>query len=201
MNERTRYESERGQGEGRRLANVTARIAQWAQRVAPGAVNGAWQLIGTLNDAIRAGQYDLGMPFIYSRTIEVTSGESTPLIVPVKKYGVIQTFVPVVTNITDPRADLRIEAGITRIEIGAQTFYEAQEGTLFRPTDVFSTGFANIGHGTALPEDYFGFLRRIPVAQGDVINVTFRNFGADTYQCGLVVVQYGMLPPALVNAG
>lgn len=202
MNERTRFQEERGQGVGRRVKQLTAQVKEWARSSSPGFIGAAWQLVGTLNDSIRSGQYDLGMPYIYTRCIDVLPGETTPLSIPCKKYGVIQSMTPLVTNLENAPQDIRLEAGVTRIEIGAQTFFEAQDNTLFRPTSVFTTGFVPSVAGNGQPQDFFGFLRRIPIAQGDDINVLVRNFSAnDTYQIGLAVVQYGMLPPNLVNAG
>ncbi len=202
MNERTRYQQERGQPIRSAVGALSAQLAQWAQGATPRFVGAAWQLVGTLNDSIRSGQYDLGMPFIYTRTVEVAPGAQIPLTVPVKKYGVIQTMIPMATNITVAAQDNRLEAGLTRIEIGAQTFFEVQDNTLFRPTERFTTGMVPTIGSNGMPQDFFGFLRRIPVAQGDVINCLTRNFSqTDTYQIGLAVVQYGMLPPNPVNVG
>lgn len=203
MNEQTRFQEERAPGRGRRLlAKVSAKVAQWGAQASPRFVAQAWNLVGTLNDSIRSGQYDLGMPFIYTRTIDVLPGEESPLSIPVKKYGVIQAVIPLTSNITVARADVRIEGGVTRIEIGAQTFFEAQSNTLFRPSEVFTTGFVPSVAGNGTPGDFFGFLRRIPVAQGDDIECLCKNFSTtDTYQIGVAVVQYGMLPPNLVNEG
>lgn len=199
MNEKTRFEEERGIRPGGRLQKLSAELGQWAQKVGAPAVAQAWRLVGTLTDAIRAGQYDLGMPYIYTKTLELGPGEDKPLLINVRKYGVIQDFIPMVSNISNPRVDLRIQAGITRVEIGAQTFYISEENTLFRPSEVFTTGFVPVVNGTLMPQNFFGFLRRVPIAQGDTIQAIFKNFGTDTYQVGLTVVQYGMLPPNLVN--
>lgn len=200
MNEQTRFEQERGVQPGRRLAKVTAEIAQWAQKVSAPAVTQAWRLVGSLNDAIRAGQYDLGMPYLYQKTLELLPGEDKPLLINVRKYGVIQDFIPMVSNIENTPTDRRLEAGVTRVEIGAQTFFISEENTLFRPTEIFASGFVPQNGGGNMPQNFFGFLRRIPIAQGDTIQVICKNFSTnDTYQVGITVVQYGMLPPNLVN--
>lgn len=202
MNEQTRYARERSHDARRPLKPVTAKLAEWAQGSSNIFVNQAWRLVGTLADAIRSGQYDLGMPFTYSKSIELTPGETNVLVLNVKKFGVIQHMTPVVSNITEPTSDQDINAGITRIQIGAQTFWEAQDGTLIRPAQVMASGFIPNIQGVRSPSDTLGYLRRIPVAQGDVIECDVRNFSAaDNYQVSLVVTQYGMMPPALVNQG
>ena len=193
----TNYEKARVMAARRPLGLVSAKLQQWARHVAPTFVDEAWRLVGTLRDAIRAGQYDLGIPFIYQKTVEVLPGASVPLILNVKKFGVISHLVPVATNISGPIfPDFRIRGGVTRIQIGAQTIFEAQDGTLFQPSQVYTTGFTPVALGAPSPQDEQGFLRRIPVAQGDVIEVQCRNFSTtDTFQVGLVVTQYGMIPP------
>ncbi len=181
---------------------VTAELEMWARTIAPGFVEQAWNLVGTLRDAIRAGQYDLGIPFMYQKSIELLPNTSAPFVLNCKKFGVISHMTPFVTNVLGSGgADIRLNAGITNVSVGAQVIFEAQNGSLFRPTEVFSTGWANVAGGAPAPADEQGYLRRIPVAQGDVINVEARNFSTtDTMQVGLMVTQYGMIPPEALNA-
>lgn len=203
MNEQTRYARERSHDARRPLKPLTARIAAWAQAASNPFVAQAWALVGTLADAIRAGQYDLGMPFSYSKSVTLLPNQrGSVLILNVKKFGVIQHMTPVVSNITTPTVDQDILAGITRIQIGAQTFWESQDGTLIIPAQVMASGFIPNTQGVRSPSDTLGYLRRIPVAQGDVIECDVTNNSpTDTYQVSLVVTQYGMMPPALVNEG
>ena len=117
----------------------------------------------------------------------------------VKKFGVISHMAPFVSNLSGGM-DSRLNAGVTRIQIGAQTIFEAQDGTLFRPSEIFATGFLPVAGGFGLPADEQGYLRRIPVAQGDVVEVEIRNFSTlDTFQVGLLITQYGMVPPQALN--
>lgn len=203
MNEQTRYARERSRDARRPLEQITAKVARWAQDSSNGFVSQAWQLVGTLADSIRAGQYDVGMPFTYSKSITLLPNQRGSLLVlNVKKFGVIQHMTPIVSNITIPTVDQDILAGITRIQIGAQTFWEAQDGTLIIPAQVMASGFIPNTQGVRSPADTLGYLRRIPVAQGDVIECDVSNNSpTDTYQVSLVVTQYGMMPPALVNQG
>ncbi len=192
----TQFEKVRVASARRPLHLLTAKLEQWGRQVAPAFINEAWKLVGTLRDAIRVGQYDLGIPFSYQKSAELLPGTSQPLILNVKKFGVISHMVPFATNISPGLADPRLNAGVTRIQIGAQTIYEAQDSTLFRPSEAFVTGFVPVAGGFGLPADEQGYLRRIPVAQGDVIECEIRNFSAtDTFQIGLMVTQYGMIPP------
>jgi hypothetical protein len=192
----TQFEKVRVAAARRPMHLLTAKLEQWGRQVAPGFINEAWKLVGTLRDAIRVGQYDLGIPFMYQKTAELLPETSVPLIINVKKFGVISHMMPLVTNITPGAGDFRLNAGITRIQIGGQTIFEAQDGTLFRPTEVFTTGFTPVAGGFGSPADQQGYLRRIPVAQGDVIEVQLRNFSTtDSMQIGLMVTQYGMIPP------
>lgn len=200
MDEQTRYAQERSQGARRPLQKLTTKVAQWAQGSSNKFVGQAWNLVGVLADAIRSGQYDLGVPFIYSKTMTLAGGTSDVLTLNVKKFGVIQHIIPVVSNSDAAATDPVMLAGVTRIEIGAQTFWEQQDGTLITPSITpgrYAAGFAPVVGGVSQPGSHLGFLRRIPVAQGDVIEAEVRNIGSDDYQVGLVVVQYGMLPPAL----
>lgn len=192
----TQFEKVRVASARRPMHLLGAQLEQWIRKVSPGFVEEAWKLVGTLRDAIRVGQYDLGIPFTYQRSAELLPLSSQPLVLNVKKFGVISHMVPFVSNITANTPDARLNAGVTRIQIGAQTIYEAQDGTLFRPSEVFATGFVPVAGGFGLPADEQGYLRRIPVAQGDVIEVEIRNFSqTDTFQVGLLVTQYGMIPP------
>ncbi|HDZ21910.1 hypothetical protein LCGC14_0784460 [marine sediment metagenome] len=197
----TQFEKVRVATARRPMHLLTAKLEQWGRQVAPAFINEAWKLVGTLRDAIRVGQYDLGIPFVYQKSAEVGPETSVPLVLNVKKFGVISHMTPFVTNIEGGGgSDVRLNAGVVRIQIGAQTIYEAQNGTLFRPSEVFATGFIPVAGGFGSPADEQGYLRRIPVAQGDVIEVEIRNFSTtDTFQIGLQVTQYGMIPPQALN--
>ncbi len=198
------FEKVRVQSARAPLELIAAGLEKWAKVVSPNFIDQAWRLVGTLRDAIRAGQYDLGIPFQYQNSIELLPGTSQPFVLNVLKFGVISHMTPFVTNVdggSGPGPDLRINAGVTSISIGGQRIFDAQEGTLFRPSAVFTTGFASVAGGAASPQDHQGYLRRIPVAQGDVVQVEARNFSpTDTFQIGLMITQYGMIPPEALNA-
>ena len=198
MDEATRYAEERHQGAKAPLHRLKMQVKEWRVRAGGKFVGAAWNLVDTLSDAIRAGQYDVGMPLIYSEAIEVAGGASRVMVINVPAFGAIQQLIPFVTPTLDVPTEARVNAGIVKITIGTTIFYVAQNGTLMKPhLGGYTSGFSPVANGVGTAENILGYLRRIPVAQGDTIQVDIRNEGAEVYQVGLTVVQYGMLPPSL----
>jgi len=196
--EARRYAEERHSGGSAPLHKLKLQVREWKQRAGGKFVGAAWNLVDTLADAIRLGQYDLGMPLVYTAAIDLVGGEARPLILNVPTFGVIQQMIPFVTPVEDVPSEARINAGITKITIGTTVFFLAQDGVMYRPHRAgFVAGFSPVANGIGTAENMLGYLRRIPVAQGDTIQVDVQNVGGVGYQVGLTVVQYGMLPKAL----
>lgn len=174
---------------------LVAYLEKWARDVGPGFIGGVRGFLGALRDGIRAGQYDLGMPFTYMQSIEVPPASTSAMAVNVENYGEIVDWFWVVTNIETSPNDTRAQCGVTQLAIGAQQFYSAIDNSIIE----FSTSTA-VGPGASpfatTTANKIGNLRRIPVAQGDVIQVDVRNISAsDTYKLSLVVEQYRVQPP------
>jgi hypothetical protein len=205
MSVQDRFAEVRGQGIRRLTGPLRAQLEHWAGATSNKFVDAAWELVGTLRDSIRAGQYDLGVPFQYAKQVILSPGERTTMPMNVKKFGVIQQMVPLVTNITATPSDTFLLAGFTRVQIAAQTFWDTESSVLAMRTDGLAssyTGFVPKAGGTEDTATSLGYLRRIPVAQGDVIECEIvNNSTTDTYKVALIVTQYGMMPPALANNG
>ena len=166
-------------------------VKAFVENVSPAIVDVLGRFVGTMRDAIRVGQYQVGPPYVYSNAVTLTAGQNTVLPVNVPANGTIRSFQWGVFNQTATPADAVKLAGVTSVGTGALQLYEAVGDAFPQPatsSSVTVPGPYPFTQGLPFMED--GFARRIDVAQGDIIKVACSNNGADTYQIVFFVEQY-----------
>lgn len=185
-------------------AGVAAMLEKWARSTSPPFVKGVLRLLGGVRDGIRAAQYELGMPYIYQESRTLAPGANTTMPVNVKNYGEIDNWQWIVTNTTAVVTDIVYQAGVIGVSVAAQKMFSSNDGTFPTPRHGTTEQACIRGPFTGLvggggPNNDIGNLRRIPVAQGDVIEVDMvNNSTVNTYQITFIVSQYRTIPPAEV---